>query len=83
MEIPWVLEGVILFIIHSFLFNILFYLQLFGSEWKSREPSTSEKKTLSAWRFECFHAAWPLRKRNRKICKSHVMYKNKKWGEAL
>ena len=29
MEIPWVLEGVNLFIIHSFLFNILFYLQLF------------------------------------------------------
>ena len=29
MEIPWVLEGVILFIIHLFFLNILFYLQLF------------------------------------------------------
>ena len=29
MEIPFVPEGVILFIINSFLFSILFYLQLF------------------------------------------------------
>ena len=42
------LEGVNLFIIHSFLFNILFYLQFIGSERKSREPSTdTEKKQLS------------------------------------
>ena len=56
MEIPWVLEGVNLFIIHSFLFNILFYLQLF---WLWMEEPRREIE---------------------KICKTHVMYKNKKWG---
>lgn len=72
-----------LLFIHSYLI-FYFICSCFGCEWKSREPSTaSEKKTLSAWRSECLHAAWPLRKRNRKNLQNTCNVQEKEMGRSV
>ena len=52
MEIPWVLEGVNLFIIHSSLFNILFYLQLFWFWMEKPRTKYEYRKKKNSLRLE-------------------------------
>lgn len=72
-----------LLFIHSYLI-FYFICSCFGCEWKSREPSTaSEKKLSPPGDPNAYMQLDHCEREIEKIWKTHVMYKNKRWGEAL
>ena len=87
------LEGVILFIIHSFLFKnkknkilkyfILFAVVLVVNGKAANQVRLAKKRLSPPGDPNAYMQLDHCEREIEEICKTHVMYKNKKWGEAL